>query len=149
MPATLHKSVFFVDDDDEDLSIFQHALEEVYPDASLRSAQNGKEALTLLAAMDVLPDVIFLDLNMPIMQGLEFLDVVREYPKISTIPVLVYTTTLNPREMEEARLMGAAGFVRKPESLYTLRTIIRLVLSGHLLPGTYEGTLRVFREIDA
>lgn len=87
------------------LSMSNVAIDEV------RQAENGRQALELLR--QALPDIAILDLNMPEMDGEEFLAEVRSTPLYRQLPVVVVSTETNERRIRRLRLMGAE-FVRKP-----------------------------------
>ncbi len=75
-------------------------------------AENGKQALELLPASKV--DAIILDINMPVMGGIEFLQEIKKQPSLSKIPVLVLTTQGEEDLKEQARALGADAFMVKP-----------------------------------
>lgn len=104
--------ILYVDDDVEDIEIFIEAVKEC--DASIKCliAQNGVEAMDLLHS-DLLPDLIFLDINMPVINGKVILTEIRKDHKFKDIPVVMYSTTMNPSEIEEYRKMGANHFLIK------------------------------------
>ena len=104
--------VLYVDDDPEDIEIFIEAVREC--DRSIRClvAQNGKQAMDILHA-DLLPDFVFLDINMPVITGKVLLADIRKNKKFNDIPVIMYSTSMDPREIEEYKKMGANHFLIK------------------------------------
>src|SRR5688572_25878857 len=101
--------ILYVDDDPEDIEIFIEAVKEADRSIKCLIAQNGKQAMDILHA-DLLPDFIFLDINMPVINGRVILMEIRKDKKFKDIPVVMYSTTMNPVEIEEYKQMGANHF---------------------------------------
>src|SRR6476646_3643956 len=89
------KTILLVEDDELDVISVQRTLKKFYTSYSVYVAHNGKEALALLKREDepVRPDVVLLDLNMPRMNGIEFLKIIREDPDLKDLQVFVMTTS--------------------------------------------------------
>lgn len=77
-------------------------------------ANNGEEALHLLEKKDELPDIILLDLNMPKINGIEFLKILKKDEDLMHIPTIILTTSNNQRDLLECYKAGIAGYVLKP-----------------------------------
>jgi CheY-like chemotaxis protein len=120
----LYQSLLLIDDDVDDHEIFISALETVSPEVSLTTAVNGADALKILLEQNLYPELIFLDINMPLMNGLEFLTELRKHDNLKHIPVIAYTTTSAPETIEEAKQLGATGFISKPENFSDLEKIL-------------------------
>ena len=101
--------VLLVDDDPDDLEIFMEAMNEIAPETKCVIASDGMEAMQILTGDNVYPDYIFLDINMPRMNGYEFLKAIKEVQQLKNIPVVVYSTSARPREMEQLMKLGAFG----------------------------------------
>ena len=86
-------NVFLADDDAEDCEIFEEALREVNAGATLTCSKNGQELMNLLHRADSKPDVIFLDLNMPIKNGYQCLKEIRENAALKHHIVVIFTTS--------------------------------------------------------
>ena len=113
------KSVLFIDDDEDDKLVFGHALKAIDTSIQYLTASDGLEALKILNEdLVILPDLIFMDLNMPKMDGFTCLDKIKKSKELKEIPVLILSTSTNPRDMEKARSLGATNFITKP-STYT------------------------------
>lgn len=123
--------LFLVDDDADDHEIFKSALSQVDKNITLLVAGNGQDALQMLAAQDRLPDFIFLDLNMPRMGGIQFLDEIKKSDTLHKIPVIVYSTSNHPHDKERAMKAGAARFFTKPAKYTELCDLIQNLLSKH------------------
>ncbi len=78
---------------------------------SVITADNGMEAIKILS--NQIPDIILLDLMMPVMDGYKVLQVIKTDPKLSHIPVLVFSAKGQPEEVEKALSLGAAGYIVK------------------------------------
>jgi len=77
-------------------------------------ANNGEDALKLLEKKDKLPDIILLDLNMPKINGIEFLNVLKADEVLRYIPTIILTTSNNPKDLLECYKIGIAGYILKP-----------------------------------
>src|SRR5688572_4686313 len=109
-----------VDDDDDDKEIFCLALEQADPSIDCRTASDGKEALKMLSDKGFLPDYIFLDLNMPQMDGKECLKEIRKQIHLTNVPVIIFTTSAAPKDIEETKKLGASAFITKPPLISNL-----------------------------
>lgn len=108
--------VLNVDDDLEDREFFSEALREVDPSITCLLAGSGMEALSLLQQGHTLPDFIFLDINMPMMDGKQCLKALKSIPEYQSIPVIMYSTSTDEREIAECYRLGAEDFLIKPHS---------------------------------
>ena len=125
-----YDSYLLVDDDADDVLLFADVLKEVNSGIRLFSSSNGLEALDFLAKNSHnLPKLIFLDLNMPRMDGKECLRAIKQDPQLSHVPVIMYTTSSQSRDIEETMMLGAVCFITKPSSVSDLRNIIATISS--------------------
>lgn len=114
--------ILLVEDDEVDIKNVQRAFKKNHISNPLHIARNGLEALQMLRGTDgkeklnPLPKVILLDLNMPKMGGLEFLQAVREDPVLKTISVFVMTTSDEESDKFAAYNLNVAGYILKPLS---------------------------------
>ncbi|HYV92628.1 MAG TPA: response regulator [Chitinophagales bacterium] len=113
------KNVFLVDDDTDDQLFFIEALSEIKNTTLYGVANNGKEALDKLENYHELPDLIFMDINMPVMNGIECLAELKEKPWMSHIPVIILSSDI--AHADDARKLGAKAFIKKPSDFTTLR----------------------------
>jgi CheY-like chemotaxis protein len=109
--------VFYVDDDPEDLELFASALHELRPEIKLTTLVDCCELFTKLEEAGT-PDVIILDINMPVKTGIECLKELKEHEAYKHIPVIIYSTTTH--SVPQAEQQGAALFVQKGNSLAEL-----------------------------
>ena len=121
-------TILLVDDDEDDLEIFQEAAALVVPGIECLTAKDGGRGLAVLETAQVLPSYIFLDVNMPKMDGLEFLKFVKENPKFKDIPVVIYSTSKHKSEFGQFFKLGAVHFITKPSEFNLLVTYLRSVL---------------------
>jgi len=112
--------VLNVDDDQEDREFFCDALREIDSTITCLVAASGMDALSLLGEVSVLPDYIFLDINMPMMDGKQFLKILKTIPEFRSIPVIMYSTSTDTREIKECYKLGAEDFLIKPYSFEKL-----------------------------
>jgi len=124
------KKHFFllVDDDTDDSELFKEALNEVDASAVFFHAENGEDALKILSEFQ-LPEIIFLDINMPRMNGWEFLRELKFIERYRSIPVIMYSTTSHPEEMQTANALGVL-FQTKPSSYSGLKNMLLEVIAG-------------------
>lgn len=108
--------IILAEDDVDDQNIFHLALQEIDTGIRLEFVSNGKELLELLKASA--PDIIFLDLDMPYKNGLECLVEIRNDLRLQHTPVIVFSSTTKPSNIQTAYEMGANLFFIKP-SVYT------------------------------
>jgi len=122
-------SFFLVDDDIDDVLIFQEALKKINDKIPLFYVYNGKEALDFLSEHShPLPRIIFLDINMPKMDGKECLKAIKSDDRFRHIPVIMYTTSSQSRDIEETMMLGATGFITKPSSINELNILLSAII---------------------
>lgn len=118
-------TVLIVDDDMEDQELLREAIKEVDKSVHCLGAKNGEEALDMLHTLvPKLPQLIFLDLNMPRMNGKIFLRKLKQLGALNEIPVIIYTTSKMQVDIEETKQLGALQFITKPNSFEDIVTIV-------------------------
>ena len=123
--------VFVIDDDEDDRFFIELALRHEPNPCRVLSAGGGQQALDLLAQLPTQPDMILLDLNMPMMTGFEVLQQLKQSSAYASIPVVILTTSGDSADQLRARQLGATDFMTKPTTYDGLNAIaerIRLVL---------------------
>ena len=109
------KSIMLVEDDQVDTMTVRRALKELHVTNPLQHVENGEEALSFLRnPANPQPCLILLDLNMPIMGGIEFLQIAKKDEALKSIPVVVLTTSEEQEDKVESFQLGVAGYMRKP-----------------------------------
>ncbi len=112
--------IFAIDDDEIDLMAMKRGISRSELSITLTTEQNPVRALEILGEMaddpnETLPTAVLLDLNMPQMDGFEFLERVRNHAKLSRIVVFVCSTSADPRDVARAYSYGIAGYLVKNE----------------------------------
>lgn len=121
---------FIVDDDIDDQDLFIEAVNEVDSSIECMSASNCEEALDLLKNKRIsLPDMIFLDLNMPRLNGKQCLAELKRESHLRNIPVIIYSTSSEKRDIEETTRLGAAHFLTKPNKFEELCKALSFVVA--------------------
>ncbi len=109
------KAILLVEDDEVDAMTVRRAMKELHVVNPLTQVENGEEALGYLRQpAQVLPCIILLDLNMPVMGGIEFLQAIKQDAALRRIPVVVLTTSEEQQDKVASFDLGVAGYIRKP-----------------------------------
>lgn len=127
-----YRSIFLIDDDEDDQLLFDDALKRIDAGLKLFTAENGIEALKLLEPPQIFPDIIFLDLNMPVMNGFEFLGEFKKFEHLLPVPIVIFTTSSNPDHVLQTHALGARAFITKPASFPVLCHKLNAVLNMNL-----------------
>ena len=120
-------SIFYADDDIDDLDFFKEIANEINEPVLL--FEEGIKLLDTLKNPPPVASLVFLDLNMPVKSGFDILKEIKSNPDMKIIPVIIYTTSSNPKDIELAKNLGANLYIRKPASISALRKAIDHVLS--------------------
>lgn len=107
-------SILLIEDDMIEVMKMQRIITKSNLPHKIIEAKNGQEALDYLRGDNSLPDIIFLDLNMPHMNGIEFLKILKEDEFIRYLPVVILTTSANQRDILACYQNGIAGYIIKP-----------------------------------
>ncbi|MBX9851115.1 MAG: response regulator [Cytophagaceae bacterium] len=118
------KSILLIEDDELDIISVTRSINKINADIKLHTAFNGIEALEMLkgkssAKLNPDPDLILLDINMPKMNGIEFLRELRKDEKYKSIKVFIMTTSNEDQDRAEAEALGISGYVIKPLNFNT------------------------------
>lgn len=121
-------AVLLIEDNDADAFIMQDALDKASFESVMYHVTNGEEAISFLQDEEnPKPDMIFLDLNMPIMGGHEFLSWIKEQDAFKRIPVGVLTTSSNEEDIKKAYESHASYYIVKPTSYSNLQDIVKAI----------------------
>lgn len=127
------KTIFLIDDDPDDREIFEEILGEEHPSIVFQQAENGAAAFEKLrSAGFTKPDLIFLDLNMPIMDGRVFLQQIKKEVELQDIPVIIYSTSSSHIDKQFASDHKASLFLTKQYSVELLRQDLNKAVENFL-----------------
>ncbi len=122
------KTILLIEDDSVDAMTVKRALRELRVTNPLAHVENGEEALDYLRnANNERPCLILLDINMPIMNGIEFLQAVKALPGLNLIPVVALTTSDEQEDKVDSFALGVAGYMRKPVEYQQFVEMIRTI----------------------
>ena len=127
MTTTLN--CFLIDNDAEDAEIFTLALQEVDETISCSFACNGIQALKQLSDDETFtPSIIFIDMNMPLMNGLECIKELRQIHRLNDVNIYMYSTGGDPMLARQAKDSGATDFIEKPSSFTKLKQLLTKIV---------------------
>ena len=121
------KSIFLVEDDRDDQFFFTECINEIQNAVLYGVASNGKEALHKLESSLTLPDIIFMDINMPLLNGLDCLGEIMKNARTKNIPVVMLSTDTSKAQL--TRILGAKAFIKKPADCATLQTKVKQMIN--------------------
>jgi len=122
----MEKRVFLLDDDNDEHEIFQSALQRIDETLTFNAATNWHEASGILEHYQ--PDFIFVDLNMPKMDGFSCVIEIRKITPLKDIPVYIYSTGISERDGKKAITVGATNYIVKPASFLDLCKTLKKIL---------------------
>ena len=106
--------ILLIEDDMIEVMKLNRTISSLKLDHKIMEANNGDEALKILEQKDRLPDIILLDLNMPKINGIEFLKILKGDKRLRYIPTIILTTSNNKKDLLECFEIGIAGYILKP-----------------------------------
>ncbi|MHC0443188.1 response regulator [Flavobacterium sp. 3-210] len=126
--AMLYKNILLIDDDNDDADVFIEAIHSLDENIRCLSETNPIKALENLKSSEELPDLIFLDYHMPVLNGSEFLEKMLQVQQLSEIPVILYSTY----SVEAAEQLGinehTERYITKPNSFVELKAVLKHIL---------------------
>lgn len=118
--------LILADDDRDDCQIFAKALNSLGLSTELTVVENGQKLVDLLSDPNVtLPHMVFLDINMPMLSGLEALLLIRKMEKCRKLPIVIFSTSSSRKDLEESQVRGANIYIHKPNSFAQLKELIK------------------------
>src|SRR6187431_367798 len=127
-----HDSILITlaDDDEDDRLFFIDAFEELKINTIVNTVNNGRELLNFLNHPEtILPNIIFLDLNMPILNGIECLKEIKLNNKFKDIAIAIYSTSSSDHDVENTFVLGANIYIKKPSNFDDLKKILSDVVT--------------------
>ncbi len=116
--------ILLVDDDADDRSTFADALSELKINTNLVLLEDGRNLLEFLDNSEKLPDILFLDLNMPYKSGVECLREIREHSKYNDLSIAIYSTSSTDKDIEDTFIYGANIYIKKPNNFAQLKKVL-------------------------
>ncbi|HSD05983.1 response regulator [Flavobacterium sp.] len=127
-----HDSILITlaDDDEDDRLFFTDAFDELKINTIVNTVNNGKELLNYLNDPDtILPNILFLDLNMPILNGIECLKEIKSNDKFKDIVIAIYSTSSSDQDVEDTFVLGANIYIKKPSNFDSLKKILANIIT--------------------
>lgn len=134
------KRFFLADDDEDDTSMFAEALRGIDSSIEFHTAHNGRDLVDKLKAQKTFPNIIFLDINMPEMNGWEALEIIKKEKALKDIDVIMYSTSSSVLEGKKAIQKGALCFYEKPPNFLMLKDFLSSISAS--TPGNLKKTIK-------
>jgi|SRR5688572_6624941 len=126
--------VLLADDDADDRMFFEDAVNELGLKIDFRTVKDGAELMNyLMGSGIILPQILFLDLNMPFKNGFQCLEEIRGMKAFENMCIIIYSTTARPADIESAYKKGANQFIQKPNSFSDLKNMLLKVFTMNML----------------
>jgi len=122
-------NLLLIDDDEDDQELFIEAAREISQDIHITVVPDASIALERLKTKAVIADVIFSDLNMPRMNGQQFLMEIKRIPELKSIPVIIFSTSSHSHTIQLVKEFGAHEFITKPGLFNELVSTLRRLLT--------------------
>ncbi len=120
--------VLMIDDDTIEIMKLKRTVSSKNLDHQIIDAKNGEQALNILEQKDGIPDIVLLDLNMPKINGIELLSILKAKESLRHIPIIIVTTSSNNKDLLQCYKLGIAGYIIKPLKYKDYVTKIKKVL---------------------
>ncbi|WP_128548272.1 response regulator [Larkinella soli] len=109
--------IYLAEDDEDDALLFRMTLKQFYPEGQVLVFDDGEALLLALESAAVPPTFIFLDINMPRLNGLETLEILRANPRTAAIPTFVFSSSNYDADIQRAYELGATSYFVKPHKI--------------------------------
>jgi CheY-like chemotaxis protein len=117
--VSVFENIWLADDDKDDCELFQDVLKQILPSAKITIIPDGEQLMNLLSTNNK-PDILFLDINMPGKDGLDCLVNIRSLRHFSKLPIVIFSSSTQPKHVDASYGYGANLFYSKPSSLKNL-----------------------------
>lgn len=122
--------ITLADDDEDDRLFFTDAFDELKINTVVNTVKNGRELINFLNHPEtVLPNIIFLDLNMPILNGIDSLKEIKQNERYKDIAIAIYSTSSSEEDIENTFVLGANIYIKKPSNFNDLKKILSDVVT--------------------
>ena len=122
--------VLLADDDEDDRNFFIEALNDIKINTIVHAVKDGQELIEHLTQTDnLLPHVLFLDLNMPCKTGLDCLKEIKAIDRLKDIAIAIYSTSSSETDIEETFVRGANVYIKKPNNFLSLKKVLSQVIT--------------------
>lgn len=121
-------NILLAEDDQDDCLLFKEVLEELAASAQLTVVHNGEQLMQLLDQGGPLPDILFLDLNMPRKNGFACLEEIKQNEKLKDIPIVAISTSFEQDMVTLLYKKGVQHYIRKPNEFSLLKKVIQNAL---------------------
>ncbi|MBP6511576.1 MAG: response regulator [Bacteroidia bacterium] len=122
--------ILLADDDEDDRMFFKDAFEEIKLKTKVSTVKDGIELIKYLSRPNIiLPHLLFLDLNMPLKNGMECLKEIKSIDKFKEIAIAIYSTSASEEDIEHTFVNGANVYIKKPSNFETLKKILSEVIT--------------------
>ena len=129
--------IMLADDSPDEHFLFIHTIKGIDRSITVTTALNREDLLDKLDKAQELPDLIFLDINMPLKNGKESLSDIRKDQRLQYIPVVIYSTSDEKSDIDETFALGADMYLKKPQDFLELEDILKGVLQAYR-SGTFS-----------
>ena len=122
--------IILADDDEDDRLFFTDAFEEIKINTKVQTCNDGAELMDYLNNEEaILPEILFLDLNMPKKNGIECLHEIKSNPRLKGIAIAIYSTSSSEEHIEETFVNGANIYIKKPNDFNALKKVLSDVVT--------------------
>ena len=128
----MKQTIFMVDDDLEDILFVKTTFKDISVDVQFDYLVNSENVVGYLTSKGKKPDLILLDLNMPVKDGKTILQEIKSNPKLQTIPVVIFTTSHSEEERQEYLKLHAAAYVSKPDAYKDWAPVLQSICKVYL-----------------
>ncbi len=125
-------NIVLADDDRDEYNLFKEAVGEINENYNLVFFPNGKELIDYLNSEEIInPDIIFLDLNMPFMSGIDCLRLIRANEKYSETAIAIYSTSSSEQDQEDTFTLGANVYIKKPNDYADMKKVLQHIFKTY------------------
>lgn len=121
--------IALADDDEDDRLFFTDAFSELKINTKVQTFNDGLALMNFLNSTNIFPNILFLDLNMPIKNGIECLEEIKKNSRFNDIAIAIYSTSSSEEHIEETFVKGANIYIKKPSDFATLKKILSDVVT--------------------